>query len=452
MPLDLLRLRRSRQACTSLDGRTLVTFRFVPEFPSDTLLGVLQRIVRPSTLGLSRPSSRATRPRISRTMAHCRTPCGESAASSTLWQGVRDFQDVASLSMEPDDREVRVVVPLFGKFFVRSNHLRQFQHMRRLTQRHGRMLKKTRLEGYLQQAEPLNPISTLSMASSAGLLPRLPTAGSKFGGDHDEIIDSCQECEIIRRRYTGVWGVQAPVHCRLLSPCSSHTSPDLPPFTYEGIKFHVHKIRVHKAVPNGVPHPGLWRLASPTLSSQLLSHCQAHWNSPSTLFLPAWRQTWVVLIPKPGKPSGRIKSMRPIALQDPLGKAFVSLLALRFRRHALRFLKDIHQYAYIPHRDVLGCLVRAMDHCRHARRLLRAQTYNLRSLRQGGPKRPYVAALQVSIDLSQAFDSAPWDLLREALRRTSTLSCAWGALLCAHNYRNLQMILIFAGSCTALRN
>ena len=111
--------------------------------------------------------------------------------------------------------------------------------------------------------------------------------------------------------------------------------------------------------------------------------------------------------------------MRPIALQDPLGKAFVSLLALHFRQHALQFLRDVHQYAYVPHRDVLGCLVRAMDHCRLARRLLRAQTYNLHSLRQGGPKRPHVAALQVSIDLSQAFDRAPWDLLREALRRTS---------------------------------
>ena len=301
----------------------------------------------------------------------------------------------------------------FREIFARWRHLRQFQQMRRLTQQHGRMLKKTRLEGYLQQAE---------YAASQGnqhalygiirrLAPKTPYRIVQVRGDPDEIM----ECEIIRRHYAGVWGVQAPVHCRLLSPCSSHTSPDLPPFTYEHIKFHVDKIRVHKAVPNGIPHPGLWRLASPTLSSQLLSHCQAHWNSPSTLFLPAWHQTWVVLIPKPGKPSGRIKSMRPIALQDPLGKAFVSLLALHFRRHALQFLKDIHQYAYIPHRDVLGCLVRTMDHCRHARRLL----YNLRSLRQGGPKRPYVAALQVSIDLSQAFDSAPWDLLREALRRTS---------------------------------
>ena len=309
----------------------------------------------------------------------------------------------------------------FREIFTRWRHLRQFQHMRRLTQQHGRMLKRARLEGYLQQAE--NAATQGNQHALYGIIrrlaPKAPYRRVQVRGDHDEIIDSPQECEIIRRHYTGVWGVQAPAHCRLLSPCHSRASADLPPFTYEDIKFHVDKIRVHKAVPTGVPHPGLWRLASPTLSFQLLAHCQAHWHSPSTLFLPAWHQTWVVLIPKPGKPSGRIQSMRPIALQDPLGKAFVSLLAVHFRQHALQFLRGVHQYAYVPHRDVLGCLVRAMDHCRLARRLLRAQTYNLHSLRQGGSKRPHVAALQVSIDLSQAFDRAPWDLLREALRRTS---------------------------------
>ena len=167
--LDLLRLRRSCQACTSLDGRTLVTFRFEPEFPSDILLGVLQRNVRPSTLGLSRPPSRAMRPRISLRWRLCALPFlfgglwrlagrpteGRRRAlpygQAFAW-GLLQFSRMWHHYQWSRGRQRgQCSGATFREIFARWRHLRQFQHMRRLTQQHGRMLKRACLEGYLQQ-------------------------------------------------------------------------------------------------------------------------------------------------------------------------------------------------------------------------------------------------------------------------------------------------------------
>ena len=132
----------------------------------------------------------------------------------------------------------------------------------------------------------------------------------------------------------------------------------------------------------------------------------------------SWNLTHVALIPKPGKKHGAISSLRPIGLQDPIAKGYVKVLADDLKPYAMSYLRGKPQHAYLAHRSTYSAIIQAADHCRRARGLLRAHTHNLHQRREGTIKRgDFCACLQISVDLSQAFDTAPWELIHESLRR-----------------------------------
>ena len=85
----------------------------------------------------------------------------------------------------------------------------------------------------------------------------------------------------------------------------------------------------------------------------------------------------------------------------------------------MKYLRCIPQHAYLAFRSTYSAIVQVTDHCRRGRSLLSSYTHNLHSRRQGQVKPgDFCACLQISVDLSQAFDTAPWDLLELALDRT----------------------------------
>ena len=87
--------------------------------------------------------------------------------------------------------------------------------------------------------------------------------------------------------------------------------------------------------------------------------------------------------------------------------------------YAMSYLRGKPQHAYLAHRSTYSAIIQVADHCRRARTLLRAHTHNLHQRRAGTVKQgDFCACLQISVDLSQAFDTAPWELIHESLKRT----------------------------------
>ena len=95
------------------------------------------------------------------------------------------------------------------------------------------------------------------------------------------------------------------------------------------------------------------------------------------MFPPSWHETHIVLLQKPNKPPGIPSSMRPIAFQDPLAKAYTALLAKKLTPFALEYLRGVPQFAYVAGRDILGSLERAVRHCKEVRRRTKAGSYNI---------------------------------------------------------------------------
>ena len=167
-----------------------------------------------------------------------------------------------------------------------------------------------------------------------------------------------------------------------------------------------------------------WKMVSQAVQEWICQNFLPSYNSikrvDRSIFPSSWYNTYVILLPKPGKAAGTMKSLRPIGLQDPVAKATISVIAKAFRPYAHEYLRDVPQYAYLPTRDTGAAIARVIGHCRAARSLLRSQTPSIHQARAGIKPSKFTGALQVSIDLAQAFDRAPWSLLQEAVDRTAS--------------------------------
>ena len=117
-------------------------------------------------------------------------------------------------------------------------------------------------------------------------------------------------------------------------------------------------------------------------------------------FPSQWKEARLVLLPKVGRPADEPSAYRPICLIDEIGKLLERIVAGRLMRHLSTVGPDLEycQYGFRPGRSTVGAIRR------------------LRSLVDRAVSRSRVV-LAVSLDISNAFNTLPWEKIREGLRR-----------------------------------
>ena len=171
--------------------------------------------------------------------------------------------------------------------------------------------------------------------------------------------------------------------------------------------------QARKAVPSHYAPALLWKHCADLL---------AHFIAPRARF-PAgpieWPETWtdafLALLPKPPKPPSHPKALRPISLLDPLSKSLGVILAQRLGPYTRHYLDTLPQHAYLAQRSTASAISKVMSHCHQIRQLLQSQKLNIHGSRDGQRKSDLVGGLILSVDLSRAFDSLPFWLLRQSL-------------------------------------
>ena len=108
-----------------------------------------------------------------------------------------------------------------------------------------------------------------------------------------------------------------------------------------------------------------------------------------------WRDASLVLVPKVPRPLSP-KNLRPIGLTESSGRACAKLLQLKLRPYATQYLQGIAQFAYLPNRDASMAIQRASQE----------------NLPQAEPN---FVGIQLSLDMSSAFDLVDWRLLARSL-------------------------------------
>lgn len=119
------------------------------------------------------------------------------------------------------------------------------------------------------------------------------------------------------------------------------------------------------------------------------------------IFPDVWKRQRLVLIQKPGKPPGDPSSYRPLCMLDTAGKMLEKIIQGRLREHVDPDLTD-NQYGFRPGRS-------STDAVEEVRRLVMSSI--------GGPVRRRKLCLMATLDVKNAFNSARWNKIWEALHR-----------------------------------
>jgi len=148
--------------------------------------------------------------------------------------------------------------------------------------------------------------------------------------------------------------------------------------------------------PNGVPGK-IWTLATKYIGEglrHLFSRCLRE-----GVFPPVWRRAKLVLLRKENKPANTPAGYRPICLLDEEAKLLERVIAGRLVRHLEQVGPDLHEQQFGFRRarstvDAILCVRGLVE----------------QPVQEGG------VVVGVSLDISNAFNSLPWDRIGRALK------------------------------------
>ncbi|CAE7191337.1 unnamed protein product [Symbiodinium microadriaticum] len=210
-------------------------------------------------------------------------------------------------------------------------------------------------------------------------------------------------------------------------------------FRLEEVLLVIKSLTPGKAMPSYSAPAALWNNLHVELAPQVLQQLN-HVFTPGLLVLPAaWCISELVLLPKPGKALTSPSHLRPIALLPPIAKVLASVLASRIQPFAAAYLENTPQFAYLCGRSLQQALERVISHCAETRALIAQQAINPHTRRSGREVLQIAGGLQLSLDVSQAYDGVSRSHLREALLEAQIPEALTTAILAIHNQAVLRI-------------
>ena len=112
----------------------------------------------------------------------------------------------------------------------------------------------------------------------------------------------------------------------------------------------------------------------------------------------------MLLIPKPNKQPVHPAALRPLALQEPVGKALVGILASKAQHAMMPEMTKWPIWAYLPMRSTQDALLRVTRHCTEVRTLLATQRSTPFTREQKAQKYRVAGGICIFLDIERAFD------------------------------------------------
>ena len=295
---------------------------------------------------------------------------------------------------------MRIQITSVKNIFRAWFHLMRFQVQRRAHQKYAQLIRAQKFQQIMDQAS-----QAAQRSDSYALFqvinrfsPKQPRRRMQLRNANGCLATPVEELAILTEHVRVTW--QGPHQVPM-----PRTAPTALPFTVNDLERALREIPLTKAVARPFTPGLIWKAHASLLAPALYSVLQNWWSRPDPWIPSCWRDAWLILIPKPGKKTSDPASLRPLALQEPIGKSIVGLLAQHLQRTSYSSFAPLPIWAYIPSRSTQHALHRVAVHTKAGRTLVASQRPTVFHRQLNLPTYKVCGAIQLFLDLQRAFDN-----------------------------------------------
>ena len=179
------------------------------------------------------------------------------------------------------------------------------------------------------------------------------------------------------------------------------------PFSVEDLEWEIRHLSATKSAARPFLPNVLLKEHSHALATWLHAQLTMWWSRTPTFVPMSWKQGWLTFIGKPGKSPDRLDHLRPLAMQEPLGKCVLGVVTKLFSGAMDPLLRTQPQFAFLKQRSASDAIRRVLKHCALVRTLIANQRRSVHQRASGLPCYAVCGGLQVFLDLRKAFDVLP---------------------------------------------
>ncbi|CAE7432271.1 unnamed protein product [Symbiodinium sp. CCMP2592] len=174
-------------------------------------------------------------------------------------------------------------------------------------------------------------------------------------------------------------------------------------------------IPVRKAVPPGAVPAIAWRACAAQIVHPLVRKVNEDWRAAQVRVHQDWAKADVALLPKGKSNASSPLDLRPIGLQHPVGKTIMKVVLSMAKEEMVEMVRKWPQTAYLPGRSTTTALKTVFAHCDAVRTQCARTRRSLHDKYDGITAPAFTGGLQVSLDLTAAFDLVGWQHIKHAM-------------------------------------
>ena len=243
-------------------------------------------------------------------------------------------------------------------------HLARFQALKRFHQRYATQRRRLKLSNAIHEANlaASRHDSYRLFQIIRALAPKVPTRHIHLRNTQGALSHPHESHALLCKYVHNQWG--GHTH----TPAQTHVVPGVP-FTLDELKCALESVPSTKAVAKPFMPGVVVKHLACSIAERIFPLLQLWWNQSPPYMPPSWRDGWLIFLAKPGKTPDRPDNLRPLAMQEPIGKAITGLLTERLLDQVFPNLCVWPQFAYLPFRSTQDAIRRVVLHCTETRRL-----------------------------------------------------------------------------------
>ena len=328
-------------------------------------------------------------------------PCFQARFPKQRTPQAAQSQDTTTMLTKWEHRRqlLKPVCCTMAAIMKKGFHWTRFHQLKRSQAAHAKALKKRQLHDLLADAE-----HAASTHDSFGLhqlinkySPKQPRKRIRLRTAQGQPASAVDALQMTRTYVQELWKGPSEIEY-------DKTTPTGVPFSLPELISELEKTPAVKAVARPYLPGVFWKCFAAQTARILYPFLETWWNQAPIFVPPQWKAAWLTFLPKPSRPPTSLPHLRPIALQEPLGKAVLGLVTRTFLREITPFLVGSPQYAYIMCRSALDAIRRVSIHCNAVRTLIANQRRSVHQRMTHSPCYQTCGGLQLFLDVSKAFD------------------------------------------------